>query len=85
MKVKLDIDLTPLEARQLMGLPDVEPMQEQIMKKLQDKMNHTIDGMTDPEMFFKHFFPVGLEGFENMQKMMNSFVSAGLRSNTKKD
>ncbi|MFY9972047.1 MAG: DUF6489 family protein, partial [Roseiarcus sp.] len=28
MKITVDVDCTPLEARQFMGLPDVEPMQK---------------------------------------------------------
>ncbi len=33
MKVNVEIDCTPLEARQFMGLPDVQPMQNAVMDK----------------------------------------------------
>lgn len=32
MKVTIDIDMTPQELRQFMGLPDVEKLQEQLVK-----------------------------------------------------
>jgi hypothetical protein len=38
MKIHLDIDCTPEEARTFMGLPDVGPMQEAVMKEMQDRM-----------------------------------------------
>ena len=41
MKVNVEIDCTPLEARQLIGLPDVAPMQIAVMDKLQQQMMPT--------------------------------------------
>ena len=38
MKVNVEIDCTPLEARQFFGLPDVSPMQVAVMEKLQQQM-----------------------------------------------
>ncbi|HTF01981.1 MAG TPA: DUF6489 family protein, partial [Bradyrhizobium sp.] len=35
MKVNVEIDCTPLEARQFFGLPDVQPMQTAVMDNLQ--------------------------------------------------
>ena len=36
MKVNIEIDCTPLEAREFLGLPDVQPIQKAMM----DKMSH---------------------------------------------
>ena len=38
MKVTIDIDCTPLEARQFFGLPDVQPMQQAMMAEIEKKM-----------------------------------------------
>ena len=43
MKVNVEIDCTPLEARQFFGLPDVGPMQTAVMEKLQQQMMSNID------------------------------------------
>ena len=43
MKVNVEIDCTPLEARQFFGLPDVQPMQTAVMDKLQQQMMANID------------------------------------------
>ena len=43
MKVNVEIDCTPLEARQFFGLPDVQPLQNAAMEKLQQQMMANID------------------------------------------
>ena len=34
MKVNIEIDCTPLEARQFFGLPDVQPMQAALLAEM---------------------------------------------------
>src|SRR6266478_1909647 len=43
MKVNIEIDCTPLEARQFIGLPDLAPMQTAVMDKLQQQVLSNID------------------------------------------
>ncbi|MGC5394074.1 DUF6489 family protein, partial [Escherichia coli] len=43
MKVNVEIDCTPEEARQFFGLPDVQPMQTAVMDKLQEQMLTNIE------------------------------------------
>ena len=38
MKVTVEIDCTPLEARQFFGLPDVQPMQALVMAEVEKKV-----------------------------------------------
>ena len=38
MKVTIEIDCTPEEARRFLGLPDVQPMQAAVMDRLQQQM-----------------------------------------------
>ena len=49
MKVNVEIDCTPLEARQFFGLPDVQPMQTAVMDKLQQQMMANIEKVS-PEV-----------------------------------
>ncbi|MFV0280302.1 MAG: DUF6489 family protein [Rhodoblastus sp.] len=46
MKVTIDIDCTPLEARQFLGLPDVQPMQEAVMAQLESRLVREIEHFT---------------------------------------
>jgi len=68
MKINVDIDCTPEEARTFFGLPDVQPMQEAVMKELQAKMLENINNL-DPENMMKTWLPAGMQGMEQMQKM----------------
>lgn len=67
MKIKFDIECTPQEARTFLGLPDVEKMQENLVKIMQEKMTENISGL-DPEQMMKTWMPAGLQGMEQMQK-----------------
>jgi hypothetical protein len=68
MKVTINIDCTPEEARAFFGAPDVQPMQEALMAQVQKQMEQSIKSM-DPETMLKTWLPASLEGFEQLQKL----------------
>ena len=68
MKVTVNIDCTPAEARAFFGLPDVQPMQAALMKDLEDRLRKNIQAM-DPETMFKTWLPATLKNIEQMQEM----------------
>ncbi len=68
MKVTVNIDLTPEEARVFFGLPDVQPMQRALMDQLQEQMSSYLARM-DPEVMMKNWLPLGLQNLEQMQRM----------------
>ena len=68
MKVNVEIDCTPLEARQFFGLPDVQPMQTAVMEKLQKQMMENIQKVS-PEALMQSwltFEPKIAERFSDM-------------------
>jgi hypothetical protein len=68
MKITVDVDCTPEEARTFLGLPDVRPMQDALMKQIQDQMANNLHAM-DPETMFKVWLPAGVQSMEQLQKM----------------
>jgi Family of unknown function (DUF6489) len=68
MKITMDVECTPEEARTFLGLPDVKPMQEQLMRELQERITANIRAM-EPEALLKTWLPVTLKGFEQIQEM----------------
>ncbi len=74
MKIKIDVDCTPEEARAFLGLPDVAPMQRALMEEIGERMSAGLDAM-DPETLVKTWMPLGLQGLEQAQKMFWSQVS----------
>ncbi len=76
MKVTVEMDITPQEARQMMGLPDLEPMQEALLGKIQTKMESAIDDMNDPQALIKNFFPVGIQAMDQFQNIFSGLAKA---------
>jgi hypothetical protein len=76
MKVTIDIDCSPEEARAFLGLPPVAAMQEAILKEMQKRLLENVGAM-DPESLMKLWFPAGREGWEQMQKAFWSQFSGG--------
>jgi hypothetical protein len=68
MKITVDIDCTPEEARAFFGLPDVQPMQEALMKKIEERTIAGLDAMS-PEALLKNWLPAGVQGLEQMQSL----------------
>jgi len=68
MKVTVDIDCTPEEARVFFGLPDVQPMQAAVMKQIEERMTANLDAMS-PEAMLKSWLPAGVQGLEQLQNM----------------
>lgn len=58
MKVKIDIDCTPEEARSFFGLPDLGPLQKEVLGVMQDRMKSAMGAM-DPEAIMKAWMPGG--------------------------
>lgn len=75
MKITIDIDCTPEEARQFLGLPDVQPMQEAMMQQIQARMEENLASL-EPEALFKTWLPVTLQGMEQFQKFFQTQMGA---------
>ena len=69
MKMNVTIDMTPKEAREFLGLPDVSKAQERMMAEVEKRMKAAVD-MNDPEAMMKAWMPLGGAGFEQFQKFM---------------
>lgn len=67
MKINIEIDCTPDEARKFLGLPDVSALQEALMKQVETQMASALKGM-EPEAMLKAWLPAGMEGLDQMQK-----------------
>ena len=67
MKITFDIDCTPEEARAFFGLPDVRPLQEAVMKQVQEKVMANIQAM-DPETIMRTWNSASMQGMEQLQR-----------------
>jgi hypothetical protein len=77
MKCRIEIDCTPLEARQFFGLPDVQPLQARMMDELQAKILAEMERLS-PEAVMKTWMSFFGQTPEQLQDafgklMMNGF------------
>ena len=78
MKVHVDFEMTPEEARKLMGLPDVSAMQKKLVGEMERRIMAAMDSAADPETMLKTWFSWGNQGLEQFQKFLrDSAFQAG--------
>jgi len=65
MKIHIEMDMTPEEARTVMGLPDVKALNEQMLEEMCRRMREA----SDPEALIKLWAPMG-QGLEQFQKFL---------------
>jgi hypothetical protein len=71
MKVSLEFDISPREIRQMLGLPDVEQLQADVIAAIRDRMAAGVDGF-DPLSLMRSFLSLAqsFPGFEALQKLL---------------
>ena len=67
MKITVNVDCSPEEARAFLGLPDVTPLQEAAMAQMKAHLDKAAATM-NPETVMKTLFPIGPEKIAEMQK-----------------
>ena len=58
MKVTMEVDCTPSEARRFLGLPDLEPIQQAVMKRLEEQILEQAAQLS-PEGLLKSWLSAG--------------------------
>lgn len=74
MKVTMNVDCTPEEARTFFGLPDVQPMQEHLLKEMQERLSTNLKAM-EPDTMIRAWLPATMKGFEQLQDIFTSQLS----------
>lgn len=69
MKISIDVDVTPRELREFFGLPDVEPLQAEMMAAIGEKMRSGAEGF-DPASLMAASLPAHLRNMEALQRAM---------------
>ncbi len=77
MKVTVNVDCTPEEARAFIGLPNIAPLQERMMKEMENRMAENLQNL-DPETFMKTWLPLTMESWGEMQKMFWGQMQMGM-------
>ncbi|MFL0797896.1 MAG: DUF6489 family protein [Cellvibrionaceae bacterium] len=78
MKINVELDATPEEMRRMMGLPDVAPMQKELMDRMQEKFLSAMD-TKDPAEMLAPFLPEGMNSLETWQKTFWAMMTSGMK------
>ena len=71
MKMNVEIECTPVEARAFMGLPDVTPLNEAMVAEMQKRMQDNMSAM-QPEELMKTWTSFGLQAQDQFRKLMEA-------------
>lgn len=83
--MKINIEMTPEEARKMMGFPDLEPIQTAMMEKIQEQMEEYFANMNNPEVMFNKLMPLGMQAMENYQHFYREMTKASMSPNSSQE
>jgi len=82
--MKITVDITPEEMRELMGWPNVKEFQQELMEKIHDQMQAGADGY-DPISLMQPFISQSFDSINNLQKMMMGVMASQSGKEEKSD
>jgi hypothetical protein len=77
MKMTIEIDCTPQEARAFLGLPDVTALNEVLVAEMQNRMSANL-AMLAPDELMKSWTAFGAGAQEQFRQLMQSAVDIGM-------
>jgi hypothetical protein len=78
MKVSVEVDCTPEEARAFLGLPNVSALNEHLVGEMQKRMDANL-AMVAPEELMKSWLAFGGQASEQFMKLMTAAANASLK------
>jgi hypothetical protein len=78
MKLSVEVDCTPEEARRFLGLPDVSVLNDQIVNEMR-KQVETNMALLSPDELIKNWMAYGAGAQEQFRKLMEAGLGAATR------
>ena len=77
MKMTIEIDCSPQEARTFLGLPDVTALNDKLVEEMQKRMTANM-AMLSPDELIKNWTAFGVGAQEQFRNLMNAAVDVGM-------
>lgn len=74
MKINVEIDCSPEEARTFLGLPDVQPMQKRLMDTMEKRLTDVVTAM-DAKTLMDQWLPLSIKGMEQWQSLWSQMAT----------
>ncbi|MCP5153509.1 MAG: hypothetical protein H6983_05050 [Ectothiorhodospiraceae bacterium] len=81
MKIDIELDVTPEELRTFLGLPDVKPIQDEMLAALRERLLAGSEDL-DPVRMMQPFLTPNVGAMEAMQRAFWQAFSAGAAGST---
>jgi hypothetical protein len=83
MKLKIEVDCTPEEARTFLGLPDVTGLNAYLVDEMKKRMDTNIS-MLQPDELMKTWMNFGGQATEQFRKLMTAAATVSMSGVTPK-
>ncbi|MBA4795520.1 DUF6489 family protein [Phenylobacterium sp.] len=83
MKMSVEIDCTPAEARAFLGLPDVTELNEKMVAEMSKRMEANM-AMASPDELMKAWTAFGVGAQEQFRKLMTAAAESAMGGNRPK-
>jgi len=76
MKINVEFDITPKELREALGLPDVQPLHDEVLEKIREKV---VEGVSDydPMNFLSAYSAEGIRTMQGLQQALWGSMAQG--------
>lgn len=71
MKMTMEVDCTPEEARRFLGLPDISAMNEHLVGEMTKRIDSNMS-LLNPEEFMKNWMSFGTGAQEQFRRFMDA-------------
>ena len=79
MKLKIEVECTPVEARAFLGLPDVTSLNAHLVEEMKHRIDQNI-AMLQPEELIRSWMALGGQATEQFRKLMAAGLIGMTRS-----
>lgn len=77
MKMTIEVDCTPAEARAFLGLPDVTAINEHLVAEMQNRLTANIN-MLAPDELMKNWMAFGAGAQEQFRNLMTAAATGAM-------
>lgn len=79
MKLTINVECTPVEARQFFGLPDVTPLNELLVNEMSNRVQQNM-ALMNPDTMMRSWMALGGQAQEAMMGLLTAGAKGALRS-----
>lgn len=77
MKMNITVECTPEEARQFLGLPNLDPINDVLVASVKERIEQNAE-MVSPEFYLKQWYSMGGQVSDQFMQMMGAGAKAAM-------